>query len=239
MTMAMETRGMQSRRSSAPARRARNGTVAPLLWLKRRFRQRPGSTLAWSAFTMVGLIVVSNAAFLQPKVERVAAPEPPPAARSVVTAPPLPPVRPSERQQAAIAAPAQTAPPASTPTNRPQAAAASSVPAAPRPETVRDPIGELLRTGQPPLVEPVRPPGNIPAERAQQTASLPDNRQAIAAQRALNRLGYGPLREDGRIGEGTRAALERFERDRRIAVTRDLSPRTLRELATASGTRIE
>jgi peptidoglycan hydrolase-like protein with peptidoglycan-binding domain len=61
----------------------------------------------------------------------------------------------------------------------------------------------------------------------------------LSAQRALNRLGFGPVKADGFFGEETRAALERFERDRRITVTRDLSPRTLRELTAASGMRME
>jgi hypothetical protein len=234
MTMAMESRGTQARRS-APAR-AKTGRPGAIAWLKRRFRQRPGSTIAWSGFVIVGLVVLSNAAFLQSKPSRTVVTEVPQAARPAVTPAPLPPQRPVERQQANAPVPPQ---PVQAAPLRTQAAGASPAPATPRAETVRDPIGELLRTGQPPLVEPLRPPASIPGERAQQTASLPENRQAMAAQRALNRLGYGPLREDGRIGDGTRQALERFERDRRIAVTRDLSPRTLRELAAASGTRIE
>ena len=56
-----------------------------------------------------------------------------------------------------------------------------------------------------------------------------------AAQRALNKLGYGPLKADGSIGPGTRQAIERFERDRRLAVTGEVGSRTARELASQSG----
>jgi peptidoglycan hydrolase-like protein with peptidoglycan-binding domain len=81
-----------------------------------------------------------------------------------------------------------------------------------------------------------RPPAAI-VDRASVTASL--DRPVAAAQRALNKLGHGPVRADGRFGEETRAAIERFERERRLPVTRDLTPRTLRELASASGLRME
>ena len=65
------------------------------------------------------------------------------------------------------------------------------------------------------------------------------HRPVAAAQRALAKLGYGPLKADGVLGEGTRQAIERFERDRRLAVTRDLAPRTLKELSAQSGVAIE
>jgi peptidoglycan hydrolase-like protein with peptidoglycan-binding domain len=70
-------------------------------------------------------------------------------------------------------------------------------------------------------------------------AKADQQRPVAAAQRALTKLGYGPLKADGIMGEGTRQALERFERDRRLAVTRDLSPRTIRELSAQAGVPIE
>ena len=60
-------------------------------------------------------------------------------------------------------------------------------------------------------------------------------RTATAAQRALNKLGYGPLTEDGAVGAGTHAAIERFERDRKLPIKGELGGRLLKELATASG----
>ncbi|RVU12599.1 peptidoglycan-binding domain-containing protein, partial [Methylobacterium oryzihabitans] len=62
-------------------------------------------------------------------------------------------------------------------------------------------------------------------------ATGPDKDVAFA-QRALVKLGYGPLAVDGVIGPGTRAALDRFERDRRLT---GVSRGTLRELAARSG----
>lgn len=60
-----------------------------------------------------------------------------------------------------------------------------------------------------------------------------------AMQRALARLGYGPLKADGNFGAATRAALERFEREHKLPVRGEPSPRTLKELAAASGIAIE
>ncbi len=61
----------------------------------------------------------------------------------------------------------------------------------------------------------------------------------VMAQRALNKVGFGPLKEDGDFGSGTRSALEKFERSRKLPVTGALQPRVLRELAAASGVAVE
>jgi peptidoglycan hydrolase-like protein with peptidoglycan-binding domain len=64
--------------------------------------------------------------------------------------------------------------------------------------------------------------------------------ETIAAlQRALTRAGYGPLKDDGQFGSGTRAALDRFERDRRLPPRGDNPTRVLRELSQASGVAID
>jgi peptidoglycan hydrolase-like protein with peptidoglycan-binding domain len=41
------------------------------------------------------------------------------------------------------------------------------------------------------------------------------------------------------MGPGTRQAIERFERERKLTVTGELGPRTVRELAAAAGQPIE
>ena len=81
----------------------------------------------------------------------------------------------------------------------------------------RDAIGEMIRATDP----------AAPAGRA--------DRSVAFAQRALTKLGYGQIKADGVMGAGTRAALERFERDQKIAVTGEASGRTLRDLAQRSG----
>jgi peptidoglycan hydrolase-like protein with peptidoglycan-binding domain len=60
-----------------------------------------------------------------------------------------------------------------------------------------------------------------------------------AVQRALTRLNYGPLKDDGQFGPGTRAALDRFEKDRKLPPRGDNPSRTLRELSQASGIAID
>ena len=125
--------------------------------------------------------------------------------------------------QAGAAVAATPLPPA-RPAPVPAAAGAAAAPAKPA-APGRDPIGDVIRTG------------TTGSARSPETRAAPA--RSAAVQRALNRLGYGPLKADGVIGDGTRQALERFERDRRLPLTRDLSPRTLRELSAHAGLPIE
>jgi Putative peptidoglycan binding domain len=138
--------------------------------------------------------------------------------RRVAVPPPLPPARPAEVRPAAPA-PAPAAAPAATVT-----APASPVPppAPTRPAPARDPIGDLIRAGE-----------------TGSAAAKDSTAKALAAQRALTKLGYGPIKSDGVIGPGTRQAIEKFERDRKLAVTGELNPRTARALAAQSGIAID
>ena len=103
------------------------------------------------------------------------------------------------------------------------AAPAAAVALPPTPEKLvrRDPIGDLIR-------------GVDPAAVAKEAST-----KVAAAQKALAKLGYGTLKSDGVIGPGTRQAIEKFERDRRLPVTGDLGPRTVRELSAQAGMPIE
>jgi hypothetical protein len=99
-------------------------------------------------------------------------------------------------------------------------------PPAPPPPTTsksRDPIGEIIR-GEPGTTSAARSDGP---------------KRITAAQTALLKLGYGPLKIDGVTGPGTKAAIERFERDRKLPVTGELGPRTARELAREAGIALE
>jgi hypothetical protein len=115
------------------------------------------------------------------------------------------------------------APVVAMPPERPAALAAKKdavASAATAPQN-RDAISDLLRSGvvSTPTADPKQ-------EQVRSTA---------AAQRALNRLGYGPIKADGIYGSGTKLAIERFERDRKLPVSGELSPRVLKELSAASG----
>jgi hypothetical protein len=89
--------------------------------------------------------------------------------------------------------------------------------------TPRDGIGEIIKAGD--------------AKGAETTASVasPGSPTIAQAQRALVKLGYGPLKADGLMGAGTRAAIEKFERDRKLPVKGEPSAQTLRELAARVG----
>lgn len=58
-------------------------------------------------------------------------------------------------------------------------------------------------------------------------------------QRALNKVGYGPLQEDGVLGAGTRAAIERFEREHHLPVMGEPQGRVLHALAVSSGIAVD
>ena len=51
-----------------------------------------------------------------------------------------------------------------------------------------------------------------------------------AVQRALTEYGYGQLKPTGTVGADTQAAIQKFERERRIPVTGQMSDRLVREL---------
>jgi Putative peptidoglycan binding domain len=63
--------------------------------------------------------------------------------------------------------------------------------------------------------------------------------RVTAVQRALNDFGYGPVKVTGNYGPETVAAIQKFERDRKLQVTGQISPRLLRELAAATGRPLE
>jgi chromosome segregation ATPase len=50
------------------------------------------------------------------------------------------------------------------------------------------------------------------------------------AQKALTKLGYGPLKADGMVGSGTRKAITEFQRANKLRVTGELDAPTLRLL---------
>ena len=63
--------------------------------------------------------------------------------------------------------------------------------------------------------------------------------RVTAVQRALNDFGYGPVKATGVYGPETVKAIEKFERERKLPVTGQISPRLLRELATLTGRPLE
>ena len=75
-----------------------------------------------------------------------------------------------------------------------------------------------------------RPPAPIPA-----TAQSTGARRVAAVQRALTQYGYGQLKPTGAVGSDTQAAISKFERDRKLPVTGQMSDRLVKELTAMIG----
>lgn len=63
--------------------------------------------------------------------------------------------------------------------------------------------------------------------------------RVLSLQRALARLGYGPLRLSGTFGPDTKEAIERFERDWKMPVTGLMSENLFTRLASVNGAPID
>ena len=200
------------------------------------FKVRPGRTVASAAAVALLVGIVLNATMMQ------SGPHPAPlfgGAREVMmtsrpielpsmpvpTAAPMPVPRPSEAlvSQPALPVVQQTtpAPPSSIAAILASRAQPHVVEPAPAPAATvtKDQIASLLRT------EPVAEASAQPAARI------------AAVQKALKKAGY-VLRPDGVMHNSTRQALEMFEREHKLPVTGELTPRTLRELTAQSGVAI-
>jgi peptidoglycan hydrolase-like protein with peptidoglycan-binding domain len=57
----------------------------------------------------------------------------------------------------------------------------------------------------------------------------------VAVQRALTEYGYGQLKPSGTIGADTQAAIQKFERERKMPVTGQVSDRLVHELTVVIG----
>lgn len=170
----------------------------------------------------------------------------PPEARQVPTPPPAP-------QQAA---PQPAAAPAARPVPKPAVAPAKPAtppkppaavrPAAAKPTDVRSADFKPLELAPPPAAIPARAPAQsgIGALSSEITGSVRPpaemmSPRVLAVQKALANIGYGPIRIDGRGGAATKEAIERFERDRRLPISGEVSDRVVRELNAVAGTSIE
>jgi hypothetical protein len=64
---------------------------------------------------------------------------------------------------------------------------------------------------------------------------LAPSRRVIALQRALSQYGYGQIKPTGIVDAETRAAIEKFERERKLPITGQPSDRVARELSGLTG----
>jgi hypothetical protein len=105
-----------------------------------------------------------------------------------------------------------------------------------------DPLANLMRAAPGPAAvsapSVVRPPAPISPPRTETTQSTGSHRVA-AVQRALTEYGYGQLKPSGTIGPDTQTAIQKFERERKMPVTGQVSDRLVRELSVVIGHSID
>lgn len=215
-------------------RRRRRGTAAAVVeadpergLAMRVLLHSPKDTVAGLiAFAAAGAII-ANALFLQ------AGPHPAPMFGSIVHIP-------------APAAPATT-----SLLPRPRPAEADVAPSEPRlaepkageprtsePRAAADPLGNLVKATAmvPPPPESVAPSSNVPRPPAPiPSVQVTGSRRVAAVQRALSEFGYGQLKPTGTIGPDTQAEIQRFEHDRKIPASGQVSERLVRELSAMAG----
>ena len=214
-----------------PRRRRRARAVAVEADLERGFAMRmllqsPKDVVA-GAFALAAVIaIIANALFLQ------AGRHPSPMFGSVVAIP------------AAALAPASPLPrprPVEADVSLSEPKAAETRPAEPK---ATDPLANLVKATSAPAVAPsnvARPPAPIPASSRNDTIANPSPglRRVAAVQRALTEYGYGQLKPTGTVGSDTQAAIQKFERERKLPVTGQMSDRLVRELVAVTGRPIE
>jgi peptidoglycan hydrolase-like protein with peptidoglycan-binding domain len=78
-----------------------------------------------------------------------------------------------------------------------------------------------------------------PARTDPNAETQASSKRVIALQRALAEFGYGQLKATGIIDRETKAAIEKFERERKLPITGQVSDRIARELAALTGRPLE
>jgi hypothetical protein len=193
--------------------------------------------------------VVTNALFLQ------SGPHPAPMFGTTVTPPttllipnPLPRPRPAEadgqpliepkRSDSSLFDPKPVEPPPEPKQAEQRSVVQRQAESRPNDTRTNDPMANLVRaTATPPLSSPsnvLRPPASIPT-----TGSIGGAKRILAVQRVLTEYGYAQLKPTGTLGPDTRAAIEHFERERRLPVDGQVSDRLVRELYAATGHAVE
>lgn len=145
---------------------------------------------------------------------------PPPSAVTSTSANPLPRPRPVEAEAAA-----------------PEPKAVEPKPVEPKSAESRtaDSMANLVKaTAAAPVASSTipRPPASIPSSEAVAAAG---SHRVAAVQRALTEYGFGQLKPTGTAGSDTRAAILKFERERKLPVTGQVSERLVHELAAMIG----
>jgi peptidoglycan hydrolase-like protein with peptidoglycan-binding domain len=84
----------------------------------------------------------------------------------------------------------------------------------------------------------LRPPAPVPQPSARRNTNAETSgpsKRVLAVQRALADYGYGQIKPTGIIDIQTQAAIQKFERERKLPVTGQVSERVTHELAAITG----
>jgi len=84
-----------------------------------------------------------------------------------------------------------------------------------------------------------RPPMAVPVSARVDSVPVSGSHRVAAVQRALTEYGYGQLKPTGVAGSDTQAAIQKFEKARKLPVTGQVSDRLVRELASQIGHPVE
>ncbi|MFZ5733517.1 MAG: peptidoglycan-binding protein [Pseudomonadota bacterium] len=202
-----------------------------LAFLIRPLLNSPKDALAILVAAAMVAAIIGNALFMQagrhpsPMFGRAGPVAFPAAAVAVTPVNPMPKARPLE----ADAKPAEVR------------AAEARPPAQPEPRA-NDPMGQLVArtiasSPSPATVPAMRPPAPIPTAAKADPAAA--QRRIAAVQRTLTDFGYAQLRPTGVAGTDTQAAIMKFEKERKLPVTGQVSDRLVRELSAVTGRPIE
>ena len=198
-------------------------------FLTRVFLHSPKDVVAGLLAAAAICAIIANALFLQ------AGRHPSPMFGSVVTLPPpqvaaanpLPRPRPVELRST------ESEPPEIRPVEVRGADPKITDPKMADPRTA-DPLANLVvkSTGSPAAAasSTTRPPAPIPSNTQGAGA-----RRVASVQRALTQYGYGQLKPTGAVGADTQTAIAKFERDRKLPVTGQMSDRLVKELSSMIG----
>jgi hypothetical protein len=113
-----------------------------------------------------------------------------------------------------------------------------------RPADLRtaDPLTNLVKTTStvPAISANIpRPPMTVPVSSRVDSVPVSGSHRVAAVQRALAEYGYAQLKPTGVVGPDTQAAIQKFEKVRKLPVTGQVSDRLVRELASTIGHPIE
>jgi peptidoglycan hydrolase-like protein with peptidoglycan-binding domain len=78
-----------------------------------------------------------------------------------------------------------------------------------------------------------------PARNDSTAEMIGPSKRVLAVQRALADFGYGQIKPTGVLNPETQAAIEKFERDRKLPITGQMSDRLARELSAMTGRPLE